>query len=170
RSSVRRDTSSTAHRRNRSPAARLPPRTPPKTKLVANSNSLLLLQRRRRDWRLLLKLVPQAGRAETVGEENKQQQDTYYQHWNQRENQAQPLKLQVHEVSHDQRRFDDRKPQQHDEHQVNRHRLVSQEDLDERQRHQPNPDRDEQFVTAGEMFFNVCVCSHFVPPLPYKPA
>src|SRR6185436_829374 len=102
----------------------------------------------------------------TVGEEHKQQQYTYYQHRDQGENQAQPLKLQVHEVSHDQRRLDDRKPQQHDEHQVNRHRLVSQEDLDERQHHQPDPDRDEQFVTAGEMFFNVCVCSHsFLLPL-----
>src|SRR6185436_4260433 len=155
-----RGTSNTAPLHKYSPAVKQPLRTPLKPRLAANSNSLRLLHRLRRDCRLLLKFISQPRRPKTVGEENKQQQYTYYKRRNQRENQAQPLKLQVHEVRHDQRCLDDRQAEQHDQHQVNRHRLVSQEDLDERQRHQPAPDRDEQFVTAGEMFFSVCVFSH----------
>src|SRR5215212_9621619 len=96
-------TSNTARRHKYSPAARPPPRTPPKPKLAANSNSLRLLQRRRRDSRLLLELVPQPRRAKTVREKGKQQNNTNDEHRYNRENQAQPLKLQVHEVRHDQR-------------------------------------------------------------------
>ena len=55
----------------------------------------------------LLELVTQACRSEAVREKHKQQTDTNYQHRHDRKNQTQALKLQVHEVSHDQRGLDD---------------------------------------------------------------
>src|SRR5688500_13056968 len=79
--------------------APLPKRPTPTIAIHANSSKLL--NRRWCDRRRLLELVPQTSRSHTVGEKDKQQTDTDYQHRHYCENQAQPLKLQVHEVSDD---------------------------------------------------------------------
>src|ERR1041385_6252267 len=105
------------------------PRSIRATASVLSRRSSVLLGRRR--WRFL-KLIAQTGGTETVGEKHKQQADTNYQHWHNRQNQAEPFKLQVHEVGDNQSRLDYRKAQQNCQHEMDRHWPVSQKDLHQR--------------------------------------
>jgi len=69
----------------------------------ANADAVLLGSFGRRRWSGITQIL----RAKTVREENQQQADRDYYCRNDRQDQIQTLKPQVHEISNDQRRFDD---------------------------------------------------------------
>src|SRR2546422_7718410 len=85
---------------------------------LASKTPLRILGTLGRHRRWLLEFVPQSRRPEAIREKYKQQADTGDEHWHDCEDQAEPFKLQVHEVSDDQRRLDDRKTHQNRQHVV----------------------------------------------------
>jgi hypothetical protein len=81
-------------------------------------------------------------KANAIWKEDEQSRGYYYQRWNQRQNQCLLLKSQVHEVSHDQSRFDDGQSHQEDEHNSDSQMEVSEKHLNARDGEQPAPDSE----------------------------
>lgn len=98
-----------------------------------------------------LVLVTQVRRPEAVREKHEQQDDADYRHRDQRQDQAQPLELQMHKVGNDQRGLNHRQAQQDGQHEVHAHGLIAKKDLNQSEHYQPEPNEHEQLVRPGKV-------------------
>src|SRR5271156_2060909 len=107
----------------------------------------------------------QVHQPDAIREEHDQHHaNAEYHGWDEEEKQAQAFEAQVHEVGHDQSRFDQREADQNRNHQVNFKAFVGEKHFDGGQQQQPDPNDREKSRGAYRMLvrkFGVPVRAHY---------